>query len=236
MRVLPPVEIYDHSIGLYGNGPRRRATCGPALQPHCCFCRTKACAGKAALRPTLSPRRIVPRHRCGQPRSPVRPTAPLINHNDRQPQVRPCGSRRRAAAPWASPRRTRRALKIRSATHRRIEIIDAFGDRRARCPAACLVGRGVRAQGPKVESTSPPSEYRSTPSRSTRRARRRTSRRRRRPPRSSSRNTSRDTKKDPGRSRPRPRPGRSRRWPRRRRRRRRHRLLTLLTRRRACYQ
>ena len=59
------------------------ATCGPALQQHCCFCRTNACAGKAALRQTRSPRRIVPRHRCGQPRSPVRPTAPLISHNDR---------------------------------------------------------------------------------------------------------------------------------------------------------
>ena len=209
----------DHSIELLDNGPRRRCSVRAQRFSHTVvILAERVRLGNAALRQTLSPRRIVPRHRCGQPRSPVRPTAPLINHNDRWGQQE-CGSRRRARAPWASPRRTRRVPKTRSATRRRIGIIDAFGGRRARCLHGCWVGPGVRAQGPKVESTSPPSEYRSTLLKNMHLEKQQMCPRRRRPPRSCWRSTSLDTKKDPGRNHRHRKPVRSRRWRRRRRRR-----------------
>ena len=83
----------------------------------------------------------------------------------------------------------------------------------------------------KSESTSPPSESRSTLLKNMHPERPPTSRRRPRPPRSSSRSTSRDTRSGPGPSRPRPRPVLKYQWPRRRRRRRRPRLLIVRTRR-----
>ena len=83
VRVYADTSVATTRLKLCTRSATTPQRAGPALQPTLLLLGRTRAHSRTASRQTLSPRRLVPRHRCGQPRSPGRPTAPLINHNDR---------------------------------------------------------------------------------------------------------------------------------------------------------
>ena len=180
--------------GFYGRRipTASRLSCGsawsaPTLQvraqrfSHCCTFAERVRLGNAALRQTRSPRRIVPRHRCGQPRSPVRPTAPLISHNDRWGMWLSTTGSSALGQPSTNTARSEDSFR-HPPTHsdyRRIRRPDARG-----CRVGYLETRRARERKTSVDFAA--SEYRSTRSKNTLREKQQMSRHRPRPPRSSS--------------------------------------------------
>ena len=105
-----------------------------------------ACSGKAALRQTRSPRRLVPRHRCGQPRPPAK-----TDRTTHQSQ-RPLGGQRHVALDDGLVR-FRTALDEHGAVRRFVPPpADARDYRRIRRPTRALPSRLLGGRSPRTRT------------------------------------------------------------------------------------